>query len=165
MFGTFWRDRSSVRQCNMLQEWFEMDLLCKGASYKLLRATLQTHCTCFKYVRRQTVCFERLSCFRIQTFPNIHDFHHMSSTSAYLSVCLRGTTPHPSITYHYMEAQCWQPPVSNNFFSSSDLTQCRICRCIFWRGFGDEGGDGGGAWWGGRLRSQMKTCHSGPIKT
>lgn len=31
---------------------------------------------------------ERLSCLRIQTFPGIRDFDHVSSISAYLSVCL-----------------------------------------------------------------------------
>lgn len=95
-------------------------------------------------VRRRTVCFERLSCLRIQTFPNIHDFDHVSSVSAYLSVCLRGTTPRPFVTYR----------TNTTWKLSADCLrfQTAFPLRLTWHsaGFGGVYFEGGGWWWGWR---------------
>lgn len=46
--------------------------------------------------RTQMVCFERLSCLGIQTFPDIDYFNHVNSASAYLYVW-KGLLPIPPL--------------------------------------------------------------------
>lgn len=97
------------------------------------------------------------------------NFDHVSSISAYLSVCLsvclQSSTRHlfHDLPHkHHTEALWRLPPDSNRLYS---WTQCRICWCIFLRGMGLKVGMvvlglGGGAGYG----AKWKHVTQGPLK-
>lgn len=94
---------------------------------------------------------ERLSCLRIQTFPNIHDFDHVSLVSAYLYVCLRGTTLHLCVTYQTntmwnisADGLQFQITLIITFFPLIEPDTVQDLVVYILKGGGDEGGDGGG---------------------